>query len=225
MDATKVATEFRSNVDTGKAISNLKRLRLCHQGSILNVLVCVLWLDGQDRAFTFMAPLGDGVGQQWPLVLLAASSPFLLRGGPSRRNMSPSQTLETGLPVCALLAILVLCWYGPLENVLLSHFNSPLRTVLPMLILCPPCLAAALAFILHTLKCKCAAVSATLLVIALFIRQQILPTHHMQHRGDFFALSALVNCLVISMAFWIYRRRVVWTPPQDEPENIDPLQA
>ena len=222
LDSTKVATDFRANVDTAQAVSNLKRLRLFHMGSILNVLACILWLDGQDRAFSFS--LGDGGGQQWPLVLLAASSPFLLRGGPSRRNMAPSQTLETGLPVCALLAILVLCWYGPVENILLSHCNSPLRTVLPMLILCPPCLAAALAFILHTLKCRCAAVSAILLVVALFIRQQISPTHHMQHRSDFFALSATVNSLVISTAFWIYRQKVVWTPPPEEEENIEALQ-
>jgi hypothetical protein len=223
LDASKVAIEFRANVDTAAAISNLKRLRLFHIGSIVNTLICIMWLDGQDRAVALIphpnatsAPSGDNmmvvVGQQWPLVLLAASSPFLLRGGPSRRCMSPSQTLETGLPVCTLLAILILCWYGPLENIMISNFHSPLRTVLPMLILCPPCIAAALAFVLYSLKCKHAAVPATLLSIALFVRQQILSTHRMAHRGDWLALSAVVNSLVVSIVFWVYRRKVVWTP-------------
>ena len=220
LDAGKVATEFRANVDTAAAVSNLKRLRLCHQGAILGMLLCILWNDAQDRSFLFLLPSNNtpGIvyeegGQQWPLVLLAASSPFLLRGGGAGVRTSPAQTLETGLPVCALLAILVLCWYGPLEQVMLTHyFSSPLKTVLPMLILAPPCLATALAFILHSLRCRHAAVPSTLLTIALFVRQQILPVHRMRHRADWFALSSLLNVVGVSVAFWLYRRKVVWTP-------------
>ena len=241
LDAAKVSTEFRANVDTVKAISTLQRLRILHQGAVLGMIISILWLDGQDRAFnvftsTALTHTNNNTttttttttflidGQQWPLVLLAASSPFLLRGGPSRRGMTPSQTLETGLPVCTLLAILILCWYGPLENIMLTHFNSPLRTVLPMLILCPPCLAAALAFVVHCLKSRSAAVAATLLSIALFIKQQTLDAHHMRHRADWFALSSVVNLLISSLVFWLYRRRVVWVPDCDKVAVVQDLQ-
>ena len=211
MDGGKVATEFRANVDTAAAVINLKRLRMLHQGAILGMLLCMLWMDAQDRSFFDGAPSSQG--QQWPLVLLAASSPFLLRGGGGRlRGMSPSQTLETALPVCALLAILVLCWYGPLEKVLLSHTSFPLATALPMLLLCPPCLSAALAFILHSLRCRHAAVSATLLTLTIFIRQQILAQHHMRSASDWLALGSMLNLLMLSGGFWLYRHRVIWTP-------------
>jgi hypothetical protein len=232
LDSAKVATDFRANVDTVSALLNLKRLRLLYQGAILNLLVCVISMDGRDRilfppwnatALTSSATAAMQ-GQQWPLVLLAASSPFLLRGGPSRRAMTPSQTLETGLPVCTLLAILILCWYGPLENILITHFNAPLKTVLPMLILCPPCIAAALAFVVYSLKEQRAAVSATLLSIALFIRQQTLSAHGMQHKFDWFALFAALNLLLTAFAYWFYRHRVIWKPVET-PKNIVNLQA
>jgi hypothetical protein len=233
LDAARPPKEFRTNVDTVKAIKNIRRLRFLHQSAILGLLLCVLWLDSQDRALFFNfwaqhitnATVNNNLlveGQQWPLVLLAASSPFLLRGGPSRRNMTPSQTLETGLPICTLLAILVLCWYGPLENSLLMHFNSPLRTVIPMLVLCPPCIAAALAFVVHGLKTRSAGTAATLLSIALFIRQQTLPAHRMQHKGDWIALSSTLNLLLSAIGCWLYRRRVVWTP---EDKTIVDLQG
>jgi hypothetical protein len=227
LDASRAPKEFRSNVDTVKAIKNIRRLRFLHQTAILGLLLCVLWIDSQDRAFYFNfwaqhdnATMVDG--QQWPLVLLAASSPFLLRGGPSRRHMTPSQTLETGLPICTLLAILVLCWYGPIETSLLTHFNSPLRTVIPMLVLCPPCIAAALAFVVHGLKTRSAGTAATLLSIALFIRQQTLPAHKMQHKIDWIALSSTLNLLLSALGYWLYRRHVVWTP---EDKTIVDLQG
>lgn len=53
----------------------------------------------------------------WPRLLLAVASPLLLRAGGGGagsafyHSMTSSETLETGLPVSVLLAILVLCWY------------------------------------------------------------------------------------------------------------------
>ena len=243
MDAGKVANEFRANIDTVSAISNLKRLRLLQQLSVSSMLLCILWLDSQDRAILMSqhnnnnnnnnnaaaaaapnataAPdanyyyyLTAAGGAQWPLVLLSASSPFLLRGGGTRvlRGMSPSQTIETALPVCTLLAFLVLCWYGPLEKIILAHFISPLSTLLPMLILCPPCLAASLAFILYSLKARRSIISATILTCALFIKQQALPMHHMQNKSDWMALSSILNIFGCSFAFWLYHRKVVCQP-------------
>jgi hypothetical protein len=154
--------------------------------------------------------------QQWPIALLAAPSPFLLRaggGGPGLhlQAISPSQTLETGLPVCTLLAILILCWYSPLETILWSHMHR-LSTVLPMLLLCPPCVAAALAFVLHSLKHRNALASAALMVVALVIRQQILATHHMRGKLDWAALSSVLNVLGLGISYFLYRRSVTVVP-------------
>jgi hypothetical protein len=221
LDAGKVATEFRTNVDTVFAITNLRRLRFLHQCAVLGMLLYIVWLDSQDRAHLLVSPL---FGAQWPLVLLSASSPFLLRGGGSRalRGMSPAQTLETALPVCTLLAFLVLCWYGPLEKILLAHFTSPLQTLLPMLILCPPCLAATLAFVLYSLKRRQTLVTVTLFTCGLFIRQQVLQGHRMQTRFDWFALSSAFNMVVSSISYYAYHRRVVWVAP---PAPLVDLQA
>jgi hypothetical protein len=122
---------------------------------------------------------------------------------------------------------LILCWYSPVETIMLSHFNTSLKTVLPMLILCPPCIAAALAFVVYSLKSRCATVSATLLSLALFARQQALHGHHMGHRGDWFAMSSALNLLVTALAYWLYRRRVVWAPEADnnEPQIVVDLQT
>lgn len=52
----------------------------------------------------------------WPHIMLAAASPWLLRAssgtnkGLHYHRLSPSQTLETSLPISVVLAILVLCW-------------------------------------------------------------------------------------------------------------------
>ena len=228
LDGGKIPTEFRIGVDTVSAIANIKRLRFLLQFSIFSMLLCILWLDSQDRKLLISTPQTSKffvVGGQWPLVLLSASSPFLLRGGGGRvlRGMSPSQTLETALPVCTLLAFLILCWYGPVEKIILAHFISPLSTLLPMLILCPPCLSATLAFVLYSLKNRRAVVSAGLLTFALFIRQQILTEHHMLHKMDWMALSSVLNILASSIFFWLYKRKVLWQhkPPPSTTVVVD----
>ena len=115
LDGGKIPTEFRIGVDTVSAIANIKRLRFLLQFSIFSMLLCILWLDSQDRKLLISTPQTSKflvVGGQWPLVLLSASSPFLLRGGGGRvlRGISPSQTLETALPYFAGLSDFVLVW-------------------------------------------------------------------------------------------------------------------
>jgi hypothetical protein len=78
------------------------------------------WLgmgDANTTTTTTMARLiPSAAGAPWPHIMVAAASPFLLRaaGGTNSilyHRLSPSQTLETSLPVSVVLAILVLCWF------------------------------------------------------------------------------------------------------------------
>ena len=63
-----------------------------------------------------------------PHIILAAASPLLLRAssgtnkGLHYHRLSPSQTLETSLPISVVLAILVLCWYVNIIIVLRLYY-------------------------------------------------------------------------------------------------------
>ena len=79
--------------------------------------------------------------------------------------MSPPYALETGLPVATLLAILVVCWYTPVE----VPSNTRLATWIPMLLICPPSLAVTLAFILRGFRRRQTLGTGVVLVVAFTI--------------------------------------------------------
>ena len=121
---------------------------------------------------------------QWPLMLLAAASPLLMHLGTtgartqplSKMLMTPSQTLEAGLPVSTVLAILVLCWYSPVDALIMRDqlFN---RLAIPMLVLCPCCLAAVLALVMRGFRKGRSTPVAAVLACACAVRQQAVDRH------------------------------------------------
>jgi hypothetical protein len=250
IDFGKIVSEFQPNVDTGSAVTNLKAIRYALHLAITATISSVVFLDSiiseQSVVFTnegrnynhhvtgsnnnnnnnsehWGSEIGVGLFLRWPLVLLAASSPVLLRAGgggvgPFMHSLPPSQTLETGLPVSILLAILVICWYSPLESSLLLPTSMPqfkdihLPTFLPMMILGPSFISASLAFVLRGFRNRSASTTAIILTCALVVRQQIHPLHRLSSQGD---CAAILLCLVmisVHALFVVYKRRVEIIP-------------
>ena len=167
-----------------------------------------------------------GAPSLWPFMLLAAVSPLLLRAGGGGvlsgglyHTMSPSQTLETGIPVNGLLAGLVLSWFSPLENALVhTHALVNRGNCLAMVLVVPPALAATLALLLHSLRCRTSLVSVTVLTFAVMVRQQCAHTNNNDHdhnnnnneqRAGGAALDVLGLCvasLCLLLALWLVCR-------------------
>jgi hypothetical protein len=164
--------------------------------------------DSDTQAALLLAQAGHP--SLWPFLILAAVSPILLRAGGGGvyvgglyHSMSPSQTLETGLPVNSLLAGLVLSWFSPLESVLV-HTQNLVRHgyFLTMLLLAPAALAATLALLLHALRRRASLISVTVLLFALMVRQQTLHRELGQHNAlDVWGL--LLASLSLTVAVWI----------------------
>ena len=156
-----------------------------------------------------------GLSNKWPLIMLSASSPILLRAGCGGVgnfffSLPPSQTLETGLPVSTILAILVVCWHNPSESIVQDFLGIiDYKTAIPLFIICPMCICAALAFILYGFKTRASGIIAILLLIILCIRQQILPAHHMQSTLDWTSLSSVLNTLACLVWYTLYKRSKV----------------
>ena len=210
-EETKVA-EFRPNVDTALAISRARQLRGALYGGLLLTLVGAVWLDVHyTRA---------GEGLQWPLMLLTAASPLLLRLGSmpaaagARLLMTPTQCLEAGLPVCTLLATLLLCWYSPLDEVLVRE-ELLTRLAIPMLVLCPACLSAIVGFVLRGFRQKHSGVTATILALACVVRQQAVE-RGFAARGD---CAVFVFCLftLAMLAASLWQRHAVEARPRPAP--------
>ena len=202
IDASKVASDFKPNVDQAGVITTLKRIRYCKHLLLLITNGSIMWLDEKMKE------------RHWPLLLLAAVSPVLLRAGGGGvghflHSMPPSQALETGLPVSTLSAILVLCWYSPieLENFTIQKQNA--ATSIPMLILVPPSLAAALAFILHSFKKRTAGTTAALLTCTLMIRQQV--EHRFHTRIDWLSLFLCATSLGLTLLYHVYKSQNIQT--------------
>jgi len=156
-----------------------------------------------------------GLAMKWPLIFLSASSPVFLRaGGGGVGNfffsLPPSQTLETGLPVSTVLAILVLCYHNPSLS-LVQDFAAmtEVRLIVPLFVLCPLCLAAALAFILYGFKKRSAGVIASILLLILCIRQQTTAKHHLQGHLDWLSLGFTLNTITCMAWYMIYKKKVV----------------
>jgi len=156
-----------------------------------------------------------GLAMKWPLIFLSATSPVFLRaGGGGVGNfffsLPPSQTLETGLPVSVVLAILVLCYHNPTTG-LVQDFAAmtEVRFVVPLFVLCPLCLAAALAFILYGFKKRSAGVIASLLLLILCIRQQTTAKHRLQSHLDWLSLGFTLNTVTCVAWYMIYKKKTV----------------
>lgn len=242
IDFGKIVSEFQPNVDTGSAVTNLKAIRYASHLAIIATISSVIFLDSimseQSVIFTneglanshasnnnskhWGSEIGVGLFLRWPLVLLAASSPVLLRAGgggvgPFMHSLPPSQTLETGLPVSILLAILVICWYSPLESSLLlpsmvQFKDIHLPTFLPMIILGPSLVSATLAFVLRGFRNRSACTTAIILTCALVVRQQINPLHRLSSHKDCVAILLCLVMISIHVCFVVYKRRVELIP-------------
>ena len=156
---------------------------------------------------------GDFVIVKWPFILLAMTSPIMLRaggggGGQFRHCMSPSQTLETGLPVSALLSILVLCWYSPSSIELIGHIQfGSISTIIPMLILCPPCISSTLIFLLRGFKTRMSYVPSVIITCILVIRQQI--TRKLEDYLDWVSVFNAIVAIITLIVFFIYQKKVI----------------
>ena len=115
----------------------------------------------------------------WPFALMAATSPCLLYMGAGRgshqgfHSMPPSKTLETGLPICLLLACVVLGWFNPIETLMLQELFR-LRAWVLMSLLAPPLLVAQLALLIHMLRSQSILAAVAILAAVYGARQQTL---------------------------------------------------
>ena len=234
IDFGKIVSEFQPNIDTGSAVTNLKAIRYALHAAVIATLSSVIFLDSiiSEQSVLFInagnnslhwgGEIGVGLLLRWPLVLLAASSPVLLRAGgggvgPFMHSLPPSQTLETGLPVSILLAILVICWYSPLESTLLlpsfeQFKNMHLATFIPMVVLGPSLISASLAFVLRGFRNRSACTTAIILTCALVVRQQVHPLHRLSSRGDCVAVLLCLVMISIHVWFVFYKRKVEILP-------------
>jgi hypothetical protein len=153
---------------------------------------------------------GIGIFIRWPLIILAASSPILLRAGgggvgPFTHSLPPSQTMETGLPVSILLSILVICWYSPLESPLLKQLTD-VGTLAPMFILCPLLISGALVFVLRGFKNRSCSYTSIILTCILVVRQQI--TRKLKDKLDWVTLSLCIFSVTLTIFFIVYKKNV-----------------
>ena len=106
--------------------------------------------------------------------------------------MSPPYALETGLPVATLLAILVVCWYTPVE----VPSNTRLATWIPMLLICPPSLAVTLAFILRGFRRRQTLGTSVVLVVAFTIFRLACEPPEVRHSPTSVCNSPTSVCLL-----------------------------
>ena len=158
--------EYKPNVDRVTAINVLRALHWGQHAVAFFVLVLMFWRDHMIR----VEPI------TWQLCTLAACAPPLLKIGcqhwPSNQavGLSPTHTLETGLPVSTLLAILVLCWYSPVEVMLERHVVW--SKALCLILMNPPALAVMIAFILRGFRrCHTLGMIVLLTTLAVIRRQ------------------------------------------------------
>jgi len=215
-DHTKLQ-DFTPNQDKQRVLSTLKRYRWSLYGLIIALLLGVMFQDY------------NGVSERpWAMMLLSFSSPLLLRMGTLNPRtiahniiMSPSQSLEVGLPISNLLAILVLCWYSPLDNVFRRPSPINMQLFVPMMVLCPSCLAALLAFILRGFQNKQTLATVVPLVCTSVAVQQA-TGRRLKNEGDWVLMCGASLALVISLMFVLYKRKVVEPlPAAVEEEPID----
>ena len=239
VDGGKIISEFKSNIDTGQTITNLRITRLMIHVAIMVTICLVILLDSNEEITRYYSIIvstttttthhgnhsggssseiihsenhdgGIGIFIRWPLIILAASSPILLRAGgggvgPFTHSLPPSQTMETGLPVSILLSILVICWYSPLESPLLKQLTD-VGTLAPMFILCPLLISGALVFVLRGFKNRSCSYTSIILTCILVVRQQI--TRKLKDKLDWVTLSLCIFSVTLTIFFIVYKKNV-----------------
>ena len=140
--------------------------------------------------------------------------------------MSPTQALEAALPVSCLHAVLVLGWYTPDVSPARFLQQKALPQFLPMLIICPFCQAAILAFILRAFKNKQSLPLIIILTITAFIVQLIFsPARnniHLQDQQellDWILLGLSVKLLILCASFLFYRHNAFLQQPTQHHEQ------
>ena len=120
--------------------------------------------------------------EMWTQIVVGASSPFFIWASTGAvgasafyHRLSASQTLETSLPVSLVLAILVLCWYSPVEEMISFSMFRTWRLA-GMMVLVPPYLSATLALLLHAFRTRKIAVAALVLTFILSVRLSVSST-------------------------------------------------
>ena len=117
--------------------------------------------------------------EMWTQIVVGAASPFFIWASTGAvgastfyHRLSASQTLETSLPVSLVLAILILCWYSPVEEVISFSMFRTWRLAC-MMVLVPPYLSATLALLLHAFRTRKIAVAALVLTFILSVRLSV----------------------------------------------------
>ena len=117
---------------------------------------------------------------QWPSVLLSACSPFFLRLGGGGMHlghlfhtMTPTQTLETALPIGLLWCTLVCSWLSSFDASLFPIAHSLLEPtrLWRALVFIPISLAAMIGFLFYTLRKRTSLISVAVLAFMLLLRQ------------------------------------------------------
>ena len=137
---------------------------------------------GDDAAIAELLGGGEAaiVRPRWPFLILSGISPILLRAGSGavylgrlHHTMTPTQTLETSLPVILVLSGLILSRFSPFEEILMTRTALwRASTFWPMLCIVPMALAAELALLLFTLRRRTSLVAVAALTMLLVVRQQ-----------------------------------------------------
>ena len=215
--------EFSPNQDKQRVLSVLQRFRWLLYGSLITVILGVAFQDSyyyyyyyynipQEHNHTGLLVISE---RPWPMMLLSFSSPLLMRMGTINPRtiahniiMSPSQSLEVGLPISNLLAILVLCWYSPLDSVFRRPSAINIQLFVPMLVLCPSCLAARLAFILRGFRNKQTLGTIVPLVFTCVVVQQAVD-RKLKNAGDWGLLAGTLVALLLSLLLVLYKRKVL----------------
>ena len=160
----------------------LSSLPLLLSGEINHTSRQAAALRGDDSAIAELLGGGEAaiVRPRWPFLILSGISPILLRAGSGavylgglHHTMTPTQTLETGLPVILVLSGLILSRFSPLEEILMTHTAIwRASTFWPMLCIVPMALTAELALLLFTLRRRTSLVAVAALAMLLVVRQQ-----------------------------------------------------
>lgn len=214
MDAKRISAEFKPDVDKAQAIQRLKLMRNGYHLIAIVATILTGYLDMRNSSQHSM-DMGKVFTIKWPFLFLAACSPILLRAGGGGvgnfiHSIPPSQTLEIGLPVSLLLAILVLCWYPSIEDIFRAN-TFQLNVVIPMVLICPLCIAGALTFILYGMKRRSCGVISVILLLMLATRQQIHKRHRFHSAPDIAAFVLALTAVVTMGIYLLYKYKVYCT--------------
>jgi hypothetical protein len=155
---------------------SLMLIAIHEEKNIISIVICIGFTIGL-ASWLEIATQQVAMGPElWTQIVVGAASPFFIWASTGAvgastfyHRLSASQTLETSLPFSLVVAILVLCWYSPVEEMIsMSMFRT--GRLVAMMVLVPPYLSATLALLLHAFRMRKIAVAALVLTLILSIR-------------------------------------------------------